>query len=376
MGDITGPVRSLGPRLERLAEQAPLDVVVPFLGSATAELESIGRLRVMPTRAERIPSTRATPGYLLSAVRDFLTFYRYFRRSRPSTVIVVTSHQPAVLLAAKFARSRTIVYVGEILWTDRDSASRKVKGRLLASFTEHLADGLVCCSRLVADQFNRSRSIVRVVHPGIESLAPYRARSTVRSLLGLPDSAFVVCTAGIITRGRGHDIVLRAVQEARRTRGQICCLVLGSPGRDRNNHAYLRELERLAETPGLANAVYFAGTVPNAQEIFSAVDLVINASRVPEPFGRVLPEALAAGTPVAGADVGAIGDVLDRGRLGRLFSPDNVTETAAAILASFDSPPNGGLRASAAAETEERFGVEEGTHAFLEIVGRVERLAE
>lgn len=64
-----------------------------------------------------------------------------------------------------------------------------------------------------------------------------------------------------------------------------------------------------------------------------AARVAIASPRWEEPFGLVVAEALACGTPVAGFRRGALPDILDE-TCGRLARPDDVADLAAAIVAA------------------------------------------
>jgi len=55
-------------------------------------------------------------------------------------------------------------------------------------------------------------------------------------------------------------------------------------------------------------------------EIYAQADLVVFPSIWPEPFGRIAVEAMAAGKPVIGSEIGGIKETIDK-RSGLLFSP-------------------------------------------------------
>ncbi|MDP3734468.1 MAG: glycosyltransferase family 4 protein [Nanoarchaeota archaeon] len=67
--------------------------------------------------------------------------------------------------------------------------------------------------------------------------------------------------------------------------------------------------------------------VPSHQipSLYSAADIVVFPSRWPEPFGRIAIEAMAAGKPVIGADIGGIRETIMNGT-GMLFQPNNVQD--------------------------------------------------
>lgn len=71
-------------------------------------------------------------------------------------------------------------------------------------------------------------------------------------------------------------------------------------------------LDRAIRRRGLGGAVDRRGAVPHGTlpPVYAGHDLFLFPSVWDEPFGRVLLEALAAGTPVVGSDVGAVAEIV------------------------------------------------------------------
>ena len=64
-----------------------------------------------------------------------------------------------------------------------------------------------------------------------------------------------------------------------------------------------------------------------------------------EAFGLVLVEALACGTPVVGADHGAVPEVVDREGIGALFEDGDERGVARALLEGFELAADAGTAA-------------------------------
>ncbi len=71
--------------------------------------------------------------------------------------------------------------------------------------------------------------------------------------------------------------------------------------------------------------------VPDGAAVMRHLDVLVAPSRQ-EPFGTVLAEAMAAGTPVVATRVGGLAEVVADGVTGRLVSPGEPAELAAAVL--------------------------------------------
>lgn len=88
--------------------------------------------------------------------------------------------------------------------------------------------------------------------------------------------------------------------------------------------------------PALRSSVRFLGVVSgdDLARAYSAAHVVVTPS-VHEALGLVTLEALACGTPVAGADSGATPELLDQPDTGRLFAPLDPASCAAAVIEAF-----------------------------------------
>ena len=71
--------------------------------------------------------------------------------------------------------------------------------------------------------------------------------------------------------------------------------------------------------------------VPDGAAVMRHLDVLVAPSRQ-EPFGTVLAEAMAAGTPVVATRVGGLAEVVADGVTGRLVTPGDPAELAAAVL--------------------------------------------
>jgi glycosyltransferase involved in cell wall biosynthesis len=121
-----------------------------------------------------------------------------------------------------------------------------------------------------------------------------RSIRNVRSSLGATDDDFVVGGVGRLAHSKGFDVLVKAFKAAGLPSSK---LVIVGEGRER------ARLERLANGRAL-----FTGFRNDAKRLMQAMDLFVCASRV-EPFGRVIMEALDAGTPVIASDAAGPRDI-------------------------------------------------------------------
>ena len=95
--------------------------------------------------------------------------------------------------------------------------------------------------------------------------------------------------------------------------------------------AYERRLRELVRELGVADRVCFAGARRDIPSVFKALDVALLTSRH-EGFGRVVPEAMAAGVPVVLTREGALPELIEEGREGYLAAPKDAEGFAARIV--------------------------------------------
>lgn len=124
---------------------------------------------------------------------------------------------------------------------------------------------------------------------------------------------------------------------------------------------------RVRESPAVEHIAW----VPDGAAVMRHLDVLVAPSRQ-EPFGTVLAEAMAAGTPVVATRVGGLAEVVADGRTGRLVTPGRPDELAAAVLEVLADRE----RMSAAARTRaQRFGADAYADRVEQILLDASRLA-
>jgi glycosyltransferase involved in cell wall biosynthesis len=333
LGDVGGPARTLDGMMAWLAEEGRVTTLFPIDGSAVPDYRAFGEVAVVPYSTLTYARTpRAAARLATDLRRDVRTFRRELRERRPDLVIVVTTVLPAALIAARLERIPAVTFAAEVYdqrW--KDSSLLRLWGALLARWTVRMSAGIVCCSKLVADQFPAGRRPIAVAYPPIGPRYTTGDRARGRERYGLAGADPCIAVAGNISRGRGQDVAVRALAEIADRAPRARLVVAGRPHPREVDQAYALELRGLIEELGLADAVVFVDEVDVA-DLYAAADVVVNPARFDEPFGRVVPEALMAGRPVVATDVGAVHEVIRDGVDGIVVPPDSPGALGDAIL--------------------------------------------
>ena len=95
---------------------------------------------------------------------------------------------------------------------------------------------------------------------------------------------------------------------------------------------FFRELQSLIGKSKLKNSVIFTGYRKDIPALMAFMDIIVLASNVPEPFGRVVIEGMATGKPVVATKGGGPLDIVEDGNTGYLVSMGNSVELGEAII--------------------------------------------
>jgi glycosyltransferase involved in cell wall biosynthesis/GT2 family glycosyltransferase len=203
------------------------------------------------------------------------------------------------------------------------------------------ADRIVCVSEAVARDLDPAGAIgdrIQTIHCGVDParFAPSRASAGVADgdvrAAGAPGSgtsALDVLVLGAIVPWKRPDLALEIAALAARELPDVRLRIAGAP-LDTHGARLLDRLRRRAAEPDLAGHVDFAGPLADpATALREAGCLLHCADR--EPFGLVLVEALASGTPIVAPAAGGPAEIVDAS-CGALYPPGDAAAGARALV--------------------------------------------
>ena len=366
-----GPTITVLRMLPWLQERGPVELVVPISKRAAIEFPDvpIRWLTYGPLVLPRGPL--AAVGLLRRFFRETRAFRKLLKERKPDLLLVSTSTLIPPLLAARLAGIPTITIVAEI-YRGRSATGRKreVAGKLLLRFIQRLSSAVICCSDAVARQFSRyGHATVTVSYPQIDPDPTPGDGARCRATHAIGPNAPVIASAGDISPGRGQDLMIRAMPAIRDRLPEAVYVVAGEPHERDADVEYARDLRALAASLGVGDAVKFVGLCAEIGDLYAAATVVVNPARLPEAFGRVGPEALAAGRPVVSTRVGGVPEVLEDGRDALLVPPDDPEALAEAILRlAVDEGLAQRLVAQGRESVRSRFGDDQAAAALLRAI--------
>lgn len=203
------------------------------------------------------------------------------------------------------------------------------------------------------------RASTRVFHNGIPlDRLSHAADGNLKANWGIPREARVAGLVGRWTPWKGHAFALDIARQCRRQPGDPWHFAFIG-GVFNGEEAFEQRVRLQAQQPDLKGRVHF---VPFVQEIGAAMrnlDALLHASLRPEPFGRVIIEAMACGIPVIAARAGGVPEIIREGIDGLLAEPGDARGYAEGLQRLAADKTLGARLAAAAKETvRARFTVE------------------
>ncbi|MGA2163694.1 MAG: glycosyltransferase family 4 protein, partial [Solirubrobacteraceae bacterium] len=393
-----------GPLLARLAQAGISAEVLPI---ATAARDA---------RKDTVRLGGASPTALLSTLAYVARLTLRLRQLRPD--IVHTNSLKAGVYGSLAARAAGI----PVVWHARDRIAPdylpRPAVRFVRGLVERLADGVVANSAATLatlDAYDTSHPLAADArdvfypfaagtrdHNGNHRTVPNLSMpsSALRPLGGraagqrrrrmrrvIPDSvepspyprapespAAPAPTFGIVGRiapWKGQDLFVRAFATAFPA-GAERAVIVGAPMF--GEQACERDLRELIARLGLTERVQLRGFREEVWSELARIDVLVHASVIPEPFGQVVLEGMAAGLPVIAPDEGGPAEVIADGETGRLFTARSVDALAAAMRALSADPQARERLGSAARRSIEAYHParvgERLEELYVEVLGR------
>jgi len=242
-----------------------------------------------------------------------------------SAVVVTCTNKDHFCAAAACRR----IGVPQVWWVNDIISADFFPWPARAAFLWHARRGpakLVTVSefaRIALLRAGLAASRVATIHNGIP-LGRYQktARGLLRQQWGLPDTELLVGIVGRFTPWKGQEFFLRLAQAWIQQQAAGHFVLAGQAFNE--EQAFETGLRSFVAEQGLGRRVHFAPFLADIAAALSDLDIVVHASLRPEPFGRVIIEAMAVGAPVIAANDGGVPEIVEHGVNGLLAAPGNL----------------------------------------------------
>jgi glycosyltransferase involved in cell wall biosynthesis len=317
-------------------DEVDAHVILAEDGPLVARLERNGvsvEILAMANSARLLSRHRVSPGALPFGTLTSTTAYvlrlaKRLRRLRPD--VVHANSLKAAVYGGAAARLAGVPFLWHL--HDRIAADYLPPAavRLLRTLAARVPDSIVANSRATLATLGRAgRDGVVIANPVLPGPS-----SNVRP----GDRRAAPLTVGMIGRlapWKGQTVFLDAFATAFPD-GPEQAVIVGAAlfGED----DYEESLFKRAAALGLGNRVEFRGFREDVMGELAGMDIAVHASIVPEPFGRVVVEALAAGVAVIASDAGGPAEIITPGVDGLLTPPGDVDALAGSMRRLADDP--------------------------------------
>ncbi len=313
------------------------------------------RIAVHPLPALRLPRPRplrpATWQPWLTLPGAGRVLRRIVGAARPD--IVHANSLTALLAAAPLSSSLPLV------WHVRDLALQPAAARWAALRANRMiAISPAVEKRLRAILPSVTQPRIRLLENGIDCARFEKLpdKSVARARLGLPDRVPLVGMLAHLAPWKRHDLFIAGAALTARAVPEAHFMLAGSDLC--GEHAlYLRLLREMAARAELRGRFHWLEATDDVPLLLRALDLLLHPA-VAEPFGRVICEAMAAGTPVIAVDAAGPAAIIEHNVSGCLTPPNDVAALAQATIALLgDASRRERLAAAAGARVRERFDI-------------------
>jgi glycosyltransferase involved in cell wall biosynthesis len=321
-----------------LAAEGELRVGAEALGISTKVLpfpRTLARLGDSGISAVPIPRLAVATARMLTAIPPSIGYVLKLRRTIGNAapdLIHVNGFKMQLLSAWACPRSVPII------WHIRDYVrSRRVMRKLLRLHALRCAAVIANSSSVAEDArafCGKARTFALHNMIDVDHFKPVGPVADLDLLSRLSPATADTLKIGMLATmasWKGHDVFLRAFSLLPREQ-PIRAYVIGGPIYDtEGSQQKIDDLRQLSIRLGIADRVGFTGFVDDPARAIRALDVVVHASTQPEPFGRVVAEAMACQKPVVVSSAGGVMEFVTPDIDALCYPPGNSEALARAI---------------------------------------------
>lgn len=330
------------------AELCLIDIAKPYRDSCLVGLFADGAFRQLLEQQDiPVEVLATTPIQVrkessvvqgLSSVGSLLPLIAKVAQNARDYDLIYANTQKALVvgaLASLFSRRPLVYHLHDILSPDHFSRTNRAIAVTLANTTAKLVIANSQASQAAFVEAGGRSHLTQVVYNGFEPEL-YRTdasiRETLRQQLGL-DGRFIIGHFSRLSPWKGQHILIEALTHCPE---DVTAILVGEALF--GEQEYAQSLHQQVAKLGLEERVRFLGFRSDVVQLMSACDVVAHTSTAPEPFGRVVVEAMLCGRPVIAAKAGGVVELVEHGRTGWLVPAGEPTLLAEAIAICKEQP--------------------------------------
>lgn len=321
---LSGGERSLLDILTHLDQHRFKSIlVIPQKGPLYAKARKVGAEVIILPICERLLKKRREEVSFFS-IFDMIEFLKASFRLK---CIVKTEHPHVIHTNSQKAHLLSIIPSlitnTPLVWQFRDILKQRFLKKVVCGAGIIFTRRIIAISDAVKSQFKMFNSVpdkVVRIYNGVE----------------LPRSGFNRCRKrnihigqiGQIARWKGQKYFIEAARLLKKNENLLFYIIGDVLFWDEE---YKNELLNSVKKYNLEKRVIFTGQMDDIGKLIEKLDIVVHPSVEPEPFGRVLIEAMSRGKPVIVSRIGAVPEIVTDGKTGLLVPPGNSVAIKEAI---------------------------------------------
>lgn len=251
--------------------------------------------------------------------------------SREFDILYANTQKALVVgaIASLLGRRPLVYHLHDILSPEHFSATNR---RLAVTLANQFATRVIATSEAAREAFIAAggrADRVTVIYNGFDPKR-YQLQGTdiqnLKQQLGL-EGRFVVGSFSRLSPWKGQHVLIEAIAACP---NDVVALLVGDALYGEQD--YVTQIKAQVEALNLQERVRFLGFRSDVVPLMHACDVVVHTSTAPEPFGRVIAEAMLCGRPVIAAEAGGVKEVVSPGKTGWLIPPENPQLLTATML--------------------------------------------
>jgi glycosyltransferase involved in cell wall biosynthesis len=245
--------------------------------------------------------------------------------------LIYANTQKALVIGALvsfFARRPLVYHLHDILSKEHFSQTNRCIAVTLANRFASLVIANSQASQIAFIQAGGHPEITTVVYNGFDPKTYQTCEDEVKQLQQKLELAgkFVVGHFSRLAPWKGQHILITALAKCP---PEVTAILVGDALFGEQD--YVQQLHQQVAALGLENRVKFLGFRSDIPQLMAVCDLITHTSISPEPFGRVIVEAMLSAKPVVAAKGGGATELVEHGVNGFLVTPGEPEELAQVI---------------------------------------------
>lgn len=267
----------------------------------------------------------------LLSLRQLFPLVREVAKMAQAYDLIYANTQKALVvgaIASVLARKPLVYHLRDILSAEHFSQMNRRVAITLANACATLVIANSQATRQAFIDAGGSPQLIKVVFNGFDP-GQYQGQPPLRTALQEQypiQEGFWIGHFSRFSPWKGQHVLVDALQYLDE---EVQVLLVGKAlfGED----DYVQSLQAKIQDHGLQDRVHFLGFRSDIPALMASCDLVAHTSTSPEPFGRVIIEAMLASCPVIAAKAGGATELIDHGKTGWLCPPNDPQQLAQMI---------------------------------------------